>query len=75
MQIRIFLPRSIISQFFIAKGPAKKSKAYELATKARQKAYPKDAELAKTLGILNFQRGFYPQSVELLNQASATRID
>ena len=54
--------------------PGEESKAYDLATKARQ-AYPKDAELAKTLGILDFQRGFYPQSVELLNQAAATRSD
>jgi Flp pilus assembly protein TadD len=43
-----------------------------LATKARQ-AYPRDPELAKALGILNFRRGFYPQSLDLLNQAAATR--
>jgi Flp pilus assembly protein TadD len=45
-----------------------------LATKARQ-AYPNDAEVAKTLGILNVQRGLYPASVELLNQAATTRKD
>jgi tetratricopeptide (TPR) repeat protein len=54
--------------------PGNESHAYDLATKARQ-AYPNDADLAKTLGILNFQRGFYPQSAELLNQAAATRSD
>jgi tetratricopeptide (TPR) repeat protein len=54
--------------------PGEESKAYDLATKARE-AYPKDAELAKTLGILDLQRGFYPQSVELLNQAATTRKD
>jgi Flp pilus assembly protein TadD len=43
-------------------------------TKARE-AYPKDAELAKILGILDVRRGFYPQSVELLNQSAATRGD
>jgi tetratricopeptide (TPR) repeat protein len=54
--------------------PGQEAKAYDLAMKARE-AYPHDAELAKTLGILNFQRGFYPQSVELLNQAAATHTD
>jgi Flp pilus assembly protein TadD len=53
---------------------ADESKALELATKARQ-AYPDDAELAKTLGILNFRRGLYAQSVEFLNQAAGSRRD
>ena len=50
------------------------SKAYELVTKARQ-AYPDDPDIAKTLGILNYRRGFYPQAVELLKQATAKRKD
>jgi tetratricopeptide (TPR) repeat protein len=50
------------------------AKAYELATKARQ-AYPDDPVIAKTLGILNYRRGFYPQAVELLKQATAKRKD
>jgi tetratricopeptide (TPR) repeat protein len=50
------------------------AKAYELATKARQ-AYPGDPDIAKTLGILNYRRGFYPQSVELLKEAAAKRKD
>jgi tetratricopeptide (TPR) repeat protein len=58
----------------LSQRPADQSKAYDLATKARQ-AYPNDAELAKTLGVLNAQRGLYPQSIELLNQAAATRSD
>jgi tetratricopeptide (TPR) repeat protein len=49
-------------------------KAYELVTKARQ-AFPDDAVIAKTLGILNYRRGFYIQSVELLKQAAAKRKD
>ena len=49
-------------------------KAYELVTKARQ-AYPDDPEIAKTLGILNYRRGYYPQSVELFKQAAAKRKD
>jgi predicted Zn-dependent protease len=54
--------------------PADESKAFDLATKARQ-ASPNDAEVAKTLGILNVQRGVYLQSLELLNQAATTRKD
>src|SRR5262245_16711573 len=48
------------------------AKAYELVTKARQ-AYPDDPDIAKTLGILNYRRGYYPQSAELLKEASAKR--
>jgi tetratricopeptide (TPR) repeat protein len=48
------------------------SKAFEITAKARQ-AYPDDAEVAKALGILNFKRGLYPQSAELLNQAAGSR--
>ena len=50
------------------------SKAFDMAAKARQ-AYPDDAELTKTFGILNFKRGLYPQSAELLNQAAGSRSD
>ena len=50
------------------------SKAYELVTKARQ-AYPDDPEIAKTLGILNYRRGYYPQSLDLLKEAAAKRKD
>jgi Flp pilus assembly protein TadD len=57
-----------------AARPADESKAFEIATKARQ-AYPDDPDLAKTLGILNFRRGLYPQSVELLSQAAGSRRD
>ena len=49
-----------------------KAKAFDIAAKARQ-AYPEDAEIAKTFGILNFKRGLFPQSAELLNQAAGSR--
>ena len=49
-------------------------KAYELVTKARQ-AYPGDPGIAKTLGILNYRRGYYPQSIELLKEAAAKQKD
>jgi tetratricopeptide (TPR) repeat protein len=49
-------------------------KAFELVTKARQ-AYPDDPDIAKTLGILNYRRAYYPQSLELLKEADAKRKD
>jgi tetratricopeptide (TPR) repeat protein len=49
-------------------------KAYDLALKARQ-AYPQDAEVAKTLGILSYRREYYPRSAELLKEAAEKRAD
>jgi tetratricopeptide (TPR) repeat protein len=54
--------------------PNDEAKALDLATKARQ-VYPDDPELAKALGILNYRRGYYPQSVELLTSAAAKSQD
>jgi tetratricopeptide (TPR) repeat protein len=48
--------------------------AYDLVTKARQ-AYPDDPDIAKMLGILNYRRAYYPQSLELLKEAAAKRKD
>ena len=56
---------------YLARG-GDDSKAFDIAAKARQ-AYPEDAEIAKTFGILNFKRGLFPQSAELLNQAAGSR--
>jgi tetratricopeptide (TPR) repeat protein len=49
-------------------------KAYEVVVKARQ-LYPDDPDIAKTLGILSYKRGFYPQAAELLKEAAAKRKD
>jgi len=49
-------------------------KAYELVTKAHE-AFPEDALITKTLGILSYRRAFYPQSVQLLKEAAAKRKD
>jgi tetratricopeptide (TPR) repeat protein len=49
-------------------------KAYELAVKARE-ALPEDAEVAKALGLLVFQRGDYRRSSQLLKQSSLKRSD
>jgi tetratricopeptide (TPR) repeat protein len=49
-------------------------KAYELVTKAHE-TFPDDGAITKTLGILSYRRGFYPQSVELLKEAAAKRKD
>jgi tetratricopeptide (TPR) repeat protein len=50
------------------------AKAFELVTKARQ-AYPDDPDIAKTLGILNYRRGYNPQAADLLKEAAAKRKD
>jgi tetratricopeptide (TPR) repeat protein len=50
------------------------AKAYELVTKAHE-AFPDDAMITKTLGILSYRRAFYPQSLELLKEAAAKRKD
>jgi tetratricopeptide (TPR) repeat protein len=70
----LFAPALRDLALLYAGRPADESKALETATKARQ-AYPDDPELAKTLGLLNFRRGLYAQSVELLNQAAVSRRD
>jgi len=49
-------------------------KAYELVTKAHE-TFPDDGAITKTLGILSYRRGFYPQSVELLKEAAAKQKD
>jgi tetratricopeptide (TPR) repeat protein len=54
--------------------PPDLNKALEIATRARR-AYPSDLEITRTLGILNYRRGFYPQAAEQLKSAAATRKD
>jgi tetratricopeptide (TPR) repeat protein len=54
--------------------PSDDDKAYDLAIKAHQ-AYPGDPDIARVLGILNYRRGYYPQSTELLNKAAVKQSD
>ena len=49
------------------------AKAYEQVTKARQ-LFPDDPEIAKTLGIMTYRRGLYPQAAVLLKDA-ATKLN
>jgi tetratricopeptide (TPR) repeat protein len=49
-------------------------KAYEFAVRARE-AFPEDAELAKTLGILDYRRGDYAWSALLLRESVRKRND
>ena len=55
-------------------APTDLSKAFEISTRARQ-AFPDDPEIAKTLGILAYRRGFFPQAAEQLKSAAAKRND
>ena len=49
-------------------------KVFEVTTKARE-AYPNDPDIAKTLGVLNYRRGYYLRSAELLRSAVTKRQD
>jgi tetratricopeptide (TPR) repeat protein len=57
-----------------ARRSADDQKAYDLVVKARL-AYPDDAELAKTLGMLNYRRRAYARSMELLQLAANQRTN
>jgi len=50
-----------------ANDPNNANKAYELANKARR-AMPDDPDLARTLGILSFQRKDYSRAIQLLQE-------
>jgi Flp pilus assembly protein TadD len=52
--------------------PANAGKAYELASKARR-SLADDPELAKTLGILSFQRKEYARTVQFLQESEAKK--
>jgi len=49
-------------------------KSYDLALKARE-AFPEDAEVAKTLGILSYRRDYYQRAADLLQEAAAKNKD
>ena len=70
----ILHPLRDVSPYSTASVRPMTPKPLSLATKARE-AYPDDPEIAKTLGILNYRRNYYPQSAELLKQAAAKRKD
>jgi tetratricopeptide (TPR) repeat protein len=50
------------------------SSAYDLLVRARA-AYPQDTEVARMLGILSYQRQYYPRAVELLQTVVGERND
>jgi tetratricopeptide (TPR) repeat protein len=69
-----FAPATRRLAILYSQRPNDEAKALDLATKARQ-AYPNDPELAKALGILNYRRGYYPQSADLLKLAATKSKD
>ena len=69
-----FAPATRRLAILYSQRPNDEAKAFDLATKARQ-VYPDDPELAKVLGILNYRRGFYPPSAELLKFATTKSKD
>src|SRR6476659_1777832 len=55
-----------------ANDPNNASKGYELANKARR-AMPDDPELARTLGVLSFQRKEYSRAIQLLQESESKK--
>jgi tetratricopeptide (TPR) repeat protein len=70
----LYAPATRQLALLLGQRTADDQRADDLLTKARQ-AYPDDPELAKTLGIINYRRGYYGQSAELLGQLVAKRAD
>jgi tetratricopeptide (TPR) repeat protein len=55
-----------------AKDPKNDAKAYPLAVKARD-AFPADAEVARTLGIIVYRQGDYSRAAKLLQESARQR--
>jgi len=70
----LFAPALRRVALLYSERPADEIKAFDLASRARR-AYPNDPDIARALGILNYRRGYYPQSVELLKEAAAKQSD
>jgi uncharacterized protein HemY len=66
-----FLPAMRNLAILYAQHPGDDQKAYDLGLKARA-AYPDDAELARTLGVLAYRRGDYARATQLLQESSQT---
>jgi tetratricopeptide (TPR) repeat protein len=64
----LFAPAVRRAALLYSRRPVDDAEAYERTVKARQ-AYPRDPEIAKTLGILSYRRDYFPQAVELLQEA------
>lgn len=55
-----------------AQDASNADKAYDLASKARR-SLPDDADLARTLGIISYQRKEYPRAIQLLQESDRKR--
>ena len=66
-QLPDFAPAQKRLAVLYAEEPGKNPKAYEMASKARE-ALPRDAEVAKALGIAVYRQGDYARAVSLLKE-------
>jgi uncharacterized protein HemY len=55
-----------------ANDPSNANKGYELANKAHR-AMPDDPDLARTLGVLSFQRKEYSRAIQLLQESETKK--
>jgi tetratricopeptide (TPR) repeat protein len=64
-----FTPAARNLVILYAQHPSDDQRAYDLGVKARA-AYPDDAELARSLGLLAYRRGDYVRASQLLQESS-----
>jgi tetratricopeptide (TPR) repeat protein len=67
-----FAPAEKLLAAIYANDPSNANKGYELANKARR-AMPDDPDLARTLGILSFQRKEYSRAIQLLQESEGKK--
>jgi len=69
-----FVPAKKQLVIFYAANPADDKKAYNLAVATRE-ALPKDAELAKALGVIVYRTGDFSRAASLLQESAGKRAD
>ncbi len=70
----LFVPASRDLAVLLTHENSDDAKAYALAVKARE-AFPDDADVARSLGILSYRKGEYRRAVELLKEAQQKRAE
>ena len=70
----LFVPASRDLALLLTHEQSDDAKAYALASKARE-AFPDDADVARTLGILSYRKNEYRRAIELLTESQQKRAE
>jgi tetratricopeptide (TPR) repeat protein len=70
----LFVPASRDLALLLTHEQSDDGKAYALASKARE-AFPDDADVARTLGILSYRKNEYRRAIELLTESQQKRAE